>query len=44
MQPTPAEAQRAPILPPMASPQPAWKAENELPVPPSEGAKKDGEN
>jgi hypothetical protein len=44
MQPTPAEAQRAPILPPMASPQPAWKAENELPVPPTEGANKDGEN
>jgi small subunit ribosomal protein S3 len=42
--PQPVEAQRAPILPPMAAPQPTWKAENEPPVPPSEGAKKDGEN
>jgi small subunit ribosomal protein S3 len=36
------EAQRAPILPPMAAPQPTWKSETEAAVPPAEGANKDG--
>ena len=41
MQPPPIDSQRtAPILPPMAPPQPSWKQEGEPPAPPTDTEKK----